>query len=250
RMSAGEPAPLRRVQGTIGYLSPSSRTNRRYVSPDGCINICAYEHHDVFFRDARAVEPAPTLDSHGFMLVEQPTQVTDFTDRDQVESVYLREAEALVKGLVGADQVVTIAWMCRSAAEDRGDAQPPANDVHVDYTPELSEWVVRTVLERAGIDPASFKRFVTVNHWRPLTAPPQDWPLALCDGNSTGPEEGVAYGILQVDALPDPATIPEVLPEDPTRPRSLDISYFRFAEHHRWFYFPHMTTREVVLFKN
>ncbi len=201
-------------------------------------------------RDARALEPLPTLDSHGFMLVDHPTRLIDFEDRARVEGVYLPEVEDLVKGAVGADQVFTIAWMFRSAAADCGDAQPPSNDVHVDYTPDLSEWVARAVLERAGVDPSSFRRFLTVNHWRPLTAPPQDWPLALCDGNTAGPDEGVAYGILHVDALPDPATVPEVLPEDPTRPKSLDIAAFRFAEHHRWYYFPRMSTREVLLFKN
>jgi hypothetical protein len=249
-MSGVEPARVAGVQGSIGYLSPSSRTNRRYVSPKGCINLCTYVQHDVLVRDARAVEPPPTLDSHGFMLVDQSTRLTDFKDKAKVEGVYLPEVQDLVKAIVGADQVFIIAWMLRSAAADRGDAQPPSNDLHVDYTPDLADWVVRTVLERAGLEPSSFKRFLTLNHWRPLTAPPQDWPLALCDGSSVGSEEGVAYGIVHVDALPDPATVPEVLPEDPTRPRSLDISYFRFAPHHRWFYFPHMTTREVLLFKN
>jgi hypothetical protein len=238
------------VEGQIAYVSPTSRTNRRYVSAAGCLNICVYELHDVFFRNARREPLAPTLDTYGFQLANQPSEVPNIRDRAQVERLYLAEAESLVKQVTGADDVLTVAWMHRSAAQNPGEAQPPSNDVHVDYTAELAEWLAPAALERAGRSAAPFRRFVTINHWRPLTAPPQDWPLALCDSRSARPDEGVAHGILHVDTLPEASSVPEVLPEDPTRPRSLDFAAFRYAVGHRWYYFPDMSPDEVVLFKN
>jgi hypothetical protein len=155
--------------------------------------------------------------------------------------------------------------------------QPPATDAHVDYTSQRAQGLARAMLAQSGTGlerpslgseayggPAAtgsvvplkfmrsgspefiFRRFMAINLWRAFSDPPQDWPLALCDGRSVDPHEGVPNPMLRVDALPDPDTIPERLPDDAARPEGF---VFRFNPLHRWYYLPNMTRDEVLLLK-
>lgn len=238
------------IEGEIAYLLPSSRINRRYVSPQGQMNLSEYTSHSVFVRNARLLRPEASFGSHGFMLAQLPTSATDFRDPAAVEEVYIPESLRFAREVLAADLVLPIAWMVRRSVEGVPGSHPPANDVHVDYTPEFSEWMPPVLLERANMENYQFRRFVAINFWRPFTPPPQDWPLGLCSGRAIGPDEGRPHGILHVDALPRVEDVPEVLPDDPSQPKSYDFSAFQFSPSHEWYYFPDMTIDEVVLFKN
>ena len=63
-----------------------------------------------------------------------------------------------------------------------------------------------------------------------ISAPPQDWPLAVCDGNSVDPDEGVKNTMVIVDALPESDAIPDELPEEGLPAASV----FHFSPTHRW----------------
>ncbi len=238
------------VQGDVAYLLPTSELNRRYVSPQGRLNLSEYETHTVFVRDARPVADEIDFDTHGFRLVDFPTSFTDLHDSDAVESSYLPEVAHFVKELTKADLVLNCAWMARCSDEARPGPQPPANDVHVDYTPDLSEWMARMLLERADMADYSFDRFLAINCWRSFTPGPQDWPLGLCNAHSVGPEEGAVHGILHVDELPRVEDVPFVLPEGPSQPISYDFSAFRYNPNHEWYHLSGMAPDEVVLFMN
>lgn len=238
------------VDGEVAYLLPTSHLNRRYVSPQGRLNLSEYESHTVFVRNARTIADQGTFDSHGFMLTQCGTSFEDFDDDARVEEIYLPEMARFVEQLVGADKVLVCAWMKRCSDEAHPSSQPPANDVHVDYTPDLSEWMARMLLTNADMADYSFRRFVAINCWRSFSGPPQDWPLGLCDARSIGPEEGAVHGILHVDGLPRVEDVPEVLPDDPTLPKSYDFSAFRYNPNHEWYHYPNMTSDEIVLFKN
>ena len=106
------------------------------------------------------------------------------------------------------------------------------------------------LLERANLADYQFRRFVAINCWRPFTPAPQDWPLGLCDARSVRADEGAVHGIVHVDAVPRVEDVPEVWPDDPSSPKSYDFSAFRFSPDHEWYYFPDMSTDEMILFKN
>jgi hypothetical protein len=236
------------IESSIYYILPTSRINRRYVSPAGQINLSEYGPQQVFVRNARPMADRITLESHGFQLKRHASAVRDFGDGDEIARVYYPEVAGLVQEATGAGRVIPFAWMRRTSAPSGHDDHPPANDVHVDHTPEFSEGMARKVLALAGEPDLPFRRFFAVNVWRAYSGAPQDWPLGLCDGRSVTDDEGVAYPIVFVDELPAREDIPEVLPDDASTATA--ISAFQYRPEHRWYYFPDMGADEVVLFKN
>ena len=87
------------VEAVINYVDPAA--------PIGGINDVEREKstftliaHRVRISDARQLDLG--LETTGFVFLERPTAVTDFTDPDQVTEVYLPESAALVKELTGA----------------------------------------------------------------------------------------------------------------------------------------------------
>lgn len=238
------------LQTEVQYILPSSRINRRYVGPEGQINISEYESVAIVARDARAMADKITFETHGFALRQHASAVTDFGDRDQIDRVYVPEMTRFLADVTGGQKVIPFAWMMRTSSPSNGEAQPPANDVHVDHTPPFSEIMAQRALTWCGEPDYPYSRFVAINAWRAYSGAPQDWPLGLCDATSVGDDEGVTYPILMVDELPSTAEIPEVLPGDPNFPDFPEISAFQFRPGHRWFYYSALDADEVVLFKN
>ncbi|MBX3026414.1 hypothetical protein KF840_16010 [bacterium] len=241
--------PATGINGVVYYILPTSRFNRRYVSPREQINLSDYAPREVFVRDARPLGMAASLDRIGFTLLPHATR-TDFADREQIDRRYLPEMEQLLREVTGADRVISFAWMARCSTPSDDEAHPPANDVHVDYTPAFAECMARRALAWNGLADRPFRRFAIVNAWRSFSGAPQDWPLGLCDATSVADDEGVTYNILSVDRIPAPEEIPEVLPGDPERPTFPEISAFQFRPEHRWYYYADMRPDEVLLFTN
>ena len=69
-----------------------------------------------------------------------------------------------------------------------------------------------------------------MNVWRPLIEPVIDAPLALCDARTVMAQDLVAAEIRYPG-------------------RSGEIYVLKHSPLHRWHYFPHMTKREVLVFK-
>jgi hypothetical protein len=234
------------VVGSVEYLAADSAVNRRYVAPGAELNTGRYDRHAITVRNARRAGRAFSLEEDGFTLRRQPTAVRDFGDAAEVDRVFPAEADRLIRDLTGADKVVAFSWMVRSAGVTGAAVQPPAADVHVDYTSERAEGLARALLARGGDPGFAFRRFMAINLWRALSGPAQDWPLALCDGNSVGADEGVPNAMIRVEALPDPAHIPAEMPAEGLVGEAF---VFRWNPAHRWWYFPDMTPDEVLAFK-
>src|ERR1700729_1591954 len=124
------------VPGELQYLDPGSTVLRRFTAPGASINTGSYELHTVPVRNGRPVQDAFRMDTHGFEIVSHRSAVADFTDKAEVDAVYLPEAIEFIKKRTGADDVVTRgAVLRRSAAPAEHASQPQAALVHVDYRP-------------------------------------------------------------------------------------------------------------------
>ncbi|WP_300604933.1 CmcJ/NvfI family oxidoreductase [Trebonia sp.] len=234
------------VTATLNYVAPGSKRNRLYVAPGSHLSTTEYEPHEVRVADGRPYRAELSLDRAGFTLLDHRSAVTDFRAAEEVGLLYPGEAERLVAEVTGADHVAAVGWVLRSAADDRGGAQPTASDVHVDVHPDRAAGRLRDFHDRLGLPGRAFRRAIFSSLWRPFSPPPQDWPLALCDYRSTGDGEGVPNLMLVVDALPDPDTVPDVVPDADARPAA---SVFAYNPAHRWWYFPRMHAGEALLFK-
>ncbi len=232
------------VRAALHYLAPGSRVNRRFVGPGVELNTGTYETHQVLIRDARTRGAPFDLDTHGFTLAGHESAVADFRDKAEVEQAYPCEVDALIKALTGADMVLSLGWILRSAGETGAEVQPPAADVHVDIVPETARR--RFLEERPEVQGRGYSRFLITSLWRAFSPPPQDRPLALCEAGSVGAEEGVSNTLVWVDAMPSAeAMLAPIEGED----RMPAASVFRYSPAHRWWYFPDMTRGEVLLFK-
>lgn len=249
---------VRSVDAEIRYLTPGSFVNRRFVAPGKEVNTGTYRSYPVRVHDGRPITAQFTLDRNGFVLVQHRSAVVDFMDTSEVEAIYPREAEAVVQSLTGADFVTSRGWMVRTSApiaanawktvgyQHHGGVQPPAGEAHVDFMPETAEAMAAAAWRERFPDAPPYRRFIITSLWRCFSEPPQDWPLAVCDGRSVGDDEGTPNTLVVVDEIPDFEVMVGDWPAEKLGPSA---AIFHFNPAHRWWYFSAMHRNEVILLK-
>jgi hypothetical protein len=241
----------------IKYLADGPFVTRRFVSAGVEHSTGRYEDHEVTVRDARDIRRRIGLHTHGFVLADHVSAIADFRDKAEVEAHYPAEACELVQWLTGASRVVARGWMVRTSGDlpkaekmagyqHYGGVQPPAGEVHVDFTRETAHRIAENTYRASFPDGPGYSRFIATSLWRTFSPPPQDCPLALCDGRSLADDEGVRNTLHIVDELPSE--------EDMVRPMEgederIAASVFRHSPAHRWWYFSNMHRDEALLFK-
>jgi len=234
------------VRAELNYLAPDSRVNRRFVAPGSELNTGRYESIETEIRNAR-LESIDTLDAMGFARQDHRSAVDDFRNRALVETVYYREVCAAVGAWLGADLVVPMGHVLRTAGQTvPGVSQPPAGDVHVDVTPQRAPALAAMKWRESGREGQAYRRFVVSSFWRSISPPPQDWPLALCDYRSVDDDEGVPNIMIYCNNLPERgACLAPIAGED----RLPAATVFPYNRAHRWYYYPDMTRDEALLIK-
>jgi hypothetical protein len=238
--------PAAEINTKIDYLLPTSRVNRRFWAPGKEHNTGVYDSYDVTIRNARLAAEPFALDTHGFCLGTHHSIVTDWEANYGPDSVYAAEVCAVAKILTGCDLVVPMGGMIRSSGATAPNIQPPAAEAHVDFTTRSAKLVAERMYRHAHPDGPGYGRFICFSLWRALSPPPQNWPLALCDGRSVGDDEGTHNTKVDVDEIPtgDALFAPIAGEED-----MIAATIFHHAPGHRWWYFPDMTADEVIFIK-
>lgn len=249
----------RQVEAMIRYVDPGDFVTRRYVSAGAEINTGTYSDHRVIVRDGMPIRDHFTLDTHGFIIGKNPTAVTDFHDKEMVDRLYEREVEEDIRRRTGADKVVARGWMIRTSADlseqrkqktknyqHRGGIQPPAGEAHVDLNTATSRRMADATYKKHFPDGPGYKRFLIASYWRTFSPPPQDIPLALCDGRTSFGGEEKSNTLFVVDEFPvgDALTAPVEGEEN-----MLAASIFSHHPGHRWWYFSNMEKDDILLFK-
>lgn len=240
-----EATRIHSVDGELNYLAPESSVLRRFTAPGNSVNTGTYRPYIMPIHDGRPIRDRFLLDRNGFQLIDHPTAVADFTDKTEVERVYVPEVAEFVKSFTGADKVAPLSWVLRrSAAPGENASQPQAALVHDDYS-------VLGCHERASAsyrsefpDGPGYKRALLTSLWRVFSPPPQDWPLAICDYTSVTPREGLANRLYFVDKIPD-----DLYAEMPANAPGTSGFEFRHSTSHQWWYFPDMNRDEILFFK-
>jgi hypothetical protein len=189
--------------------------------------------HIVPIADVRPIADELSFDRNGFVLLDEPTAVTDFTDGGQVHNVYETEIVDLVKRLTGAEKVITFGTMIRTDSPNAGDGSLPAYGAHVDYGDYTVRATTRDLLGEEA-DRWLNRRYMLINLWRPIRTVERT-PLALCDASTVAPDDlfdsEIRGGL-----------------GDPNRP---SLWGFNLAHNpaHRWYYAPRMKPNEIFAFK-
>ncbi len=249
----------RTVEAQLKYLLPGTPINRRFVSAGVEVNTGKYGAFPMTIRDGRTIRQHFTLASHGFTLLDAPTAIRDFNDTDNVDARYQPEVEHYVRQATGADFVAAMGWMIRTSGDvaarqrkrsegesyqHRAGVQPPAGEVHVDTDPARQVKAADRMYAKVRPNGPGYKRFIISSFWRTYSPPPQDCPLALCDGRSVRADEGTPNTLWVVDRIPDDLFAPM---DDANNPIAAAI--FHHNPDHRCWYFSNMVADEALLFK-
>jgi hypothetical protein len=223
------------VEGVLNYLAPTAEkpVNYTFQPPRGVAwRSGTPEPHAVAIRDARALARRPSLDVEGFALLDQATGTRDFQD-EEARSAYEREVEALLKGVSGAERVVVFDHTLRSVSAETRDkigARPPVLYVHNDYTTVSGRRRVTDLLDPEEAAERLRGRHAVVNVWRPIGAPVEELPLAVCDARSIAADDWVPTDLVYPD-------------------RVGEVYSVRYNPAHRWYYYPAMRPDEALLIK-
>ena len=256
---AGIEESARATRALIRYVDPGDFVTRRYVSAGKEINTGTYSDHEVTIRDGMPIRDHFELDVHGFMIARQPTAVTDFHDKDEVDRLYEREVERHIQALTGADKVVARGWMIRTSADlterasqkaenyqHTGGIQPPAGEAHIDLNTPTAQRMAEFTYRKHFPDGPGFKRFLISSYWRTFSPPPQDVPLALCDGRTSFGGEEKSNTLFVVDEFPEGDALTAPVEGEETMMAATIPSYH---PGHRWWYFANMERDDALLFK-
>lgn len=241
-------APGALLQARIPYVADT--LDRVVISYETRDLPLAIAEHPMMLRNGRLADPAPTLDHEGFGLFDCPSRVV--TERHEeliaqnsqprlemapVNADYLAELAPLIQRLSGAREVIaqydmiTVRFSSRSP---RRSWMGTAAFAHIDFeSGEVARLLDDSLrMWQRTVEP--FSRIAIFQTWRVITQPPQDTPLALCDGNS----------VAAADIVPMEFHGPEGDRNAFVRSRAC-----HYAAGHRWYYFPDMTPDEVLVFK-
>ena len=206
-----------------------------------------FDRREETVRNGRTADRPPSLGREGFELVRHPCPVVedrleelmrdyDSPDESDAKRAYMDETIALLRRLTGARDVFSAnsSTIRYSPVLRNPRAMTPAMWAHFDFTAEETQGQLDDVLDATGFTPKPYSRFVLYQGWRALSPPPQDLPLAICDGRTVAPADVVPIEYhKEVDGR--------------------DVIYrscgARFSADHRWWYYPDMRPDEMLLFK-
>ncbi len=219
-----------RVERPIYYASSAGRNAAHEI--DQPMNLVSVDINDA--RTGLDTEASGEFGMHpcGFDLLECPTRVSNFLDKEEVETIYQAEIENFLKATTGCYRVHIFDHTVRASdaeLRERKQIREPASLVHNDYTRNSGFTCLR---ENLGDDAQALAqgRFQILNVWRPLVDPVEDYPLALCDKRSIDP----------LDLIDSERRAPNHIGE---------IQLAVHAPGQRWYYYPEMRPPEVLLFK-
>jgi hypothetical protein len=98
-------AGIRSVTGEFSYLAPESTVLRRFTAPGQSVNTGTYRAYEMAVRDGRPVRDQFTLDRNGFAIIGHTSAVRDFTDREEVDGVYVGEVSEFVRSYTRAERL-------------------------------------------------------------------------------------------------------------------------------------------------
>ena len=192
----------------------------------------AREQRRVEIADARAWGREMTLDRNGFELAEHATTVKNFFDATELARIYYAEIEQLVSRVSGAYRVHVFDHTLRSgdeAEQSERKVREPVLWAHNDYTEWSGPQRLRELLP-AGAEQLLKRRFAIIQVWRAISRPILANPLAVVDARS------VAAG--------------DLIKAERRYPHRVGETYqLAYNPNQRWFYFPHMTRDEALVFK-
>ena len=206
--------------------------------PDADERSSMYQRRPIRVYNARLLDPPPSLDRNGFTLADAETAVADLHDQDAVRSRFYGECSRLVRRLTGCTGTRVVQHQYRNgygglpAGHPRGH-RPTANGSQGSYGGTHAD--ISPYAENRWDEFVEGRHCAMFNVWRStdLERDIEVMPLAICD--------------MQTVALDDMVAADAWAQTDP--PRKLVSYRLAYNPAQRWYYFPRMTPKETLVFK-
>ncbi|MFT5505234.1 MAG: hypothetical protein ACI845_000200 [Gammaproteobacteria bacterium] len=172
------------------------------------------------------------MNACGVNLIEHQTAVNNFLDKDQTDTTYTTEIDALLKAITGCYRTHIFDLTVRASDPELREIKQVREAsllVHNDYTARSGFTCLHESLKEEA-EALAEGRFQIINVWRPLVNPVENFPLAFCDKRSIDPEDLI-----------------DTIRKGPTHEGEIILAVHNPAQ--RWFYYPEMNPDEVLLFK-
>jgi hypothetical protein len=178
-----------------------------------------------------------STDKEGFAFSEFHTSFSEWDNDEAVKEHFYPEVMTFLKEAVGAKRVHVFDHTIRTkinadkklTQESNTSQRAPVMLVHCDYTAESGPERVRQLFGAEAKDLLS-RRVAFFNIWKPIRNKVEERPLAMCD----------------VTSSPDADFVKLILHY---RDRTGENYVMRYSASHKWWYFPAMTTEQVILLK-
>ena len=138
------------VEAPIRYVVPGEKAI--FYPADRERSYWPVEEHRVSIGNMRARAANLSLERNGFVLVREPSAVSDFHDPAQMRGVYYPEIEALARRLLGGEKVLVFGEVVRSDSQTTRDGRLPAYGAHVDYGERTIRQLTQDILGRDAAD--------------------------------------------------------------------------------------------------
>ncbi len=185
---------------------------------------------EVTLRDARTLTEPPKIDREGFEHRHVPIENPQWGNPEWVAQVYVPHSLALLKEVTGAAHAAALypGVLLRDTGNPK--ASPAAEFVHIDQDRTAAELFISMLPDQDMLK--KYRRSTIFNVWRPVTPPPQDIPLALCDQRTLDPADWVVGRTLSpgIDPIPYVSSV--------------------FNPDQKWYYYSNLTTDDAIVFKN
>jgi hypothetical protein len=178
-----------------------------------------------------------SVDKEGFALQSFETSYSQWDDDSLVRSTFYPEVISFLKNTTGAKRILVFDHTIRSKVneakkltqETNTSQRAPVMLVHCDYTAESAPLRVKQLLGSEA-EALLSRRVAFFNVWKPIRNRVEERPLAMCDVTSTSPSDFFKLHLRYRD-------------------RDGENYVMRHSEEHKWWYFPHMKTDEVIVLK-
>ncbi len=190
------------------------------------------DEHEVTVHDVRPFIGELALEKNGFVVVDEPSGIADYTDAEQLER-YCRDTEALVQRLTGADRVISFGPVIRTNATGTHGHNQPAFGAHVDYGAVTVADYTRDLLPAEEAGRRLEGRHMLLNVWRPITMV-ESAPFAVADASTVRRED-----LFQSEVRGGLGGVS----------RSLWGFNLAYTPDHKWYWVPHMQPSEALVFK-
>ncbi|MGZ5094009.1 MAG: CmcJ/NvfI family oxidoreductase [Burkholderiales bacterium] len=224
------------IRASFNYVVPTGKPAIRYIDwPEMEHNAVPpqYELREMAVRDGRPLRDTFSFDIQGFVFVDHHTKMQNFADEAERKRVYDPEVQALIKKHSGASDVIVFDHTIRITDDESqriSGARPTVKGVHNDYTERSAPIRLREIVGDAEAERRMKKRWAIVQVWRPIRGPVVIDPLGICDGRSI-PQKGF------------------IRVERRYKYRTGEVYHIAHDPTHAWYYFPHMTRNEALVFK-